>query len=268
MSLKRKGKEKGLLVIPGRRTVIIDGKAPGFIMRSRRKCRGHRLFGIGMQETTVLLDRGGLGTSYAIGVGSKDMTEEIDGTMTKMAIESLGVSDGLIIIGKKPDKRVKDEILSMIKGRKAAFISLGESEEHIEGDILSTGSIDRGVDHILKAMGKAELREAAPKESAKLDGRKYLRGLFVGGSLCYQAQAIIGKAGIKVYSNAPTKKELSLRMITITSTCASTPVPRSMQRQAPSDDRSQPGTRGWSRRAGGTMSRAAVRDHARLGKRR
>lgn len=212
LSLKKKGKEKGLLVMgPDAGTVVIEGKGLGFtnaVEKGNIAVVGSS--GSGMQEVTVLLDRGGLGTSYAIGVGSKDMAEEIDGIMTKMAIENLGGSDGLIIIGKKPDKKVRDDILGMIGGRKAAFISLGESEESMEGDILSTGSIDRGVNHMLKAMGKAELQETVPEGSAKLDGRKYLRGLFVGGSLCYQAQAIIEKAGIKVYSNAPTKKELSL----------------------------------------------------------
>lgn len=212
IDLKSKGREKGLLVMgPDAGTVIIGGKGLGFANEVRRgDVAVIGSSGSGMQEATVLLDRGGAGISYAIGVGSRDMTKDIGGIMTKMVIEMLGDAKAFVIIGKTPDEKVKSEILEMVKGRTATFIALGESEETSEGSILSTGSIDRGVNHILKAMGKAELQEAMPRESIALNGRKLLRGLFVGGSICYQAQAILEKEGIRVYSNAPTRKELSL----------------------------------------------------------
>ena len=40
--------------------------------------------------------------------------------------------------------------------------------------------------------------------------QKYLRGLFAGGSLCYQTQHILRAAGLKVHSNTPLHGEPAL----------------------------------------------------------
>jgi FdrA protein len=212
IALKKKGKKNGLLVMgPDAGTVIIQGAGLGFANQVRKgDVAVIGSSGSGMQEATVLLDRGGLGVSYAIGVGSKDMTKDVDGMMTKMAIEMFKDSKAFVIIGKTPDPKVEEEIIAMLKGRTATFIGLGETEDRLDGGVLATGSIDRGVNHILKAMGRPEMREEVPKGKADLEGRKLLRALFVGGSLCYQAQAVIGDAGIKVYSNAPASEEFAL----------------------------------------------------------
>ena len=39
---------------------------------------------------------------------------------------------------------------------------------------------------------------------------KFLRGVFAGGTFCYQAQQILRDAGIRVYSNGPLDKKLIL----------------------------------------------------------
>ena len=49
-------------------------------------------------------------------------------------------------------------------------------------------------------------KEKIPKKG----DRTLLRGFFVGGSLCYQAQAILARGGLNVYSNAPADPDMSL----------------------------------------------------------
>ena len=40
--------------------------------------------------------------------------------------------------------------------------------------------------------------------------QKYIRGVFAGGTLCYQAQQIMRDGGLQVHSNAPIDKRLKL----------------------------------------------------------
>lgn len=40
--------------------------------------------------------------------------------------------------------------------------------------------------------------------------QKYIRGIFAGGTFCYQAQQVMREAGLVVYSNAPLDGMLSL----------------------------------------------------------
>ena len=47
------------------------------------------------------------------------------------------------------------------------------------------------------------------KKGSKKD-QKYLRGVFAGGTFCYQAQQILKNNGIRVYSNTPIEKSLKL----------------------------------------------------------
>ncbi len=210
--LKKKGKEKGLLVMgPDAGTVIIHGAGIGFanaVQDGDLAVVGSA--GSGMQEVTVLLDKAGQGVSFAIGVGSKDMSKEVGGIMSKMALDMMPKDHTVIVIGKTPDEAVKREIVGMIKGRPSAFIALGSHGSSKEGATMITGSMDEGVNYVLKALGRIELKESNPESTNDLKGRKLLRGLFVGGSLCYQAQAILMNKGIKVYSNAPATKEMTL----------------------------------------------------------
>jgi FdrA protein len=130
--------------------------------------------------------------------------------MSMMALGMVPKDHTVIVIGKTPDAAVKRKIVGMIKSRPSAFIALGEQGTEKEGSTLITGSIDAGVNYVLKAMGRIQLSESYPESIPRLKGRKLLRGLFVGGSLCYQAQAILGSRGINVYSNAPATKKMAL----------------------------------------------------------
>ena len=67
--------------------------------------------------------------------------------------------------------------------------------------------MDDAVNYALEKAGKKPLLKPDVKLDFDLKNRKYVRGMFVGGSLCYQAQAILKKNGLDIYSNAPLDKE-------------------------------------------------------------
>lgn len=216
LELKRLGREKGLLVMgPDSGTAIINGKGLGFsnALRGGNDVAVVGSSGTGIQELTVQLDRAGLGVSYAIDVGSNDMTKEVQGIMTKQTITFLNQrSSTLMIVCKKPDPSVREKIIEMIKDRPSAFVSLGSNERYATGKTRVTGVIDDAVEHALRSMGrKAHVEGSTSHPSSVIgSGRKLLKSYFVGGSLCYQAQAILFKMGVQVYSNAPLSSEYEM----------------------------------------------------------
>ncbi len=216
LELKRLGREKGLLVMgPDSGTAIINGTGLGFsnALKGGNDVAVVGSSGTGIQELTVQLDRAGVGVSNAIDVGSNDMTKEVQGIMTKQTVEFLRRrSSMLMVVCKKPDPTVREEVIGMIKDRPSVFVSLGSDESYSAGKTQVTGIIDDAVKHVLRSTRrKAPAEGSASHPSSVIDSRrKFLKGYFVGGSLCYQAQAILFKKGVPVYSNAPLRGEYEL----------------------------------------------------------
>ena len=78
LRLKQLALEKGLIVMgPDCGTSIIGGAGIGFANVVRRGPIGGS--GTGIQEVTTLVHRWGSGISHAIGVGSRDLSDEIGG---------------------------------------------------------------------------------------------------------------------------------------------------------------------------------------------
>jgi hypothetical protein len=75
-------------------------------------------------------------------------------------------------------------------------------------------TIDEAVTSALEAVGErssavpawdpALARATAAREVAAMGpSQRYLRGVFAGGTFCYQSQAVFSEAGLSVYSNSP-----------------------------------------------------------------
>jgi len=205
LKLKKMAHEKNLLVLgPDAGTTIIQGQGIGFANVIREGTIGVvGSSGTGIQELTVLLDKGGAGISAALGVGTNDFTQEVNAIMTKQGIELLHDSSMIIIVAKKPNPAVMKEVIKILSKRPSAFVALGDNETYFEGETFVTGYLDDAVNYALEKAGRKRLTKPVVKMDFDLQGRKYIRGMFVGGSLCYQAQAILKKNGIDVYSNAP-----------------------------------------------------------------
>jgi len=101
-ALKRRAAELDLLFMgPDCGTAIIDGVWLGF---ANAVCRGPvgivGASGTGIQEVSCLLDSADVGVSHAIGVGGRDLSEGIGGSMFRRALELLAHDgDTVVVLG-------------------------------------------------------------------------------------------------------------------------------------------------------------------------
>ncbi|MFC2078749.1 acyl-CoA synthetase FdrA [Candidatus Bipolaricaulota bacterium] len=223
LALKRKASQSDLLVMgPDCGTALIAGTGVGFANVVRQGPIGViASSGTGLQEFTSLVHRAGSGISHGIGTGGRDLTDAIGGLSTLSAITALEDDPGtavIAIVSKPPGKETLEMILARLEScsKPAVACLLGIDKEAIPTDLpfgVHT-TIDEAVEEALKlADGNAasnvdassEEMDALLESEAELfsHGQRYIRGLFAGGTFCYQAQQVMKEGGVTVHSNAP-----------------------------------------------------------------
>jgi FdrA protein len=208
IALKEEADRRGLFVMgPDCGTAILDGIGLGFANHLRR---GNDVgvvgsSGTGIQELTTQMDRAGLGVSYALGTGSRDLTTRVGGRSTRRALDFLmALCPAVVVVSKRADPQLVDEFTRRLQGLPSAWVALGSTGSERRGQTLLCGTVDEAVAHLLALRGTRPRDEPpAPALPSLAPGRQLLRGYFVGGSLCYQAQGILRQSGIEVRSNAP-----------------------------------------------------------------
>jgi succinyl-CoA synthetase alpha subunit len=236
IQLKKLASKNHLLLMgPEAGTSIINGIVLGFGNRVRAGNVGIiGASGTGIQESSTLLDMYGSGISHAIGVGGRDMHQEIGGLMTLQAIEALenDPKTKLVLLVSKPvDNSARNIIVNTIKNnaKKKYVLCLIGDEDFVDSDqIVFAKSIQSSVLKALKLSDpkayknthvrfSKELYDAIilTKElSNRLSGRqRYIRGFFAGGTMCYESTVILEQmmGREKIYSNlAPANSKLHL----------------------------------------------------------
>ncbi len=244
IALKQLAQARGLLCMgPDAGTAIINGVALGFANKVPRGNVGLvSASGTGLQGVTCGLARRGAGVSQAIGVGSRDLSEAVGGAMMLQGLAALQDDPGtdvIVLISKPAAKAVTDKILNALGGQPPAGTSgrprpnkpivvcfLGADPGPIEkaGAIPATNLTQAAAVAAALATGgnwcdalvrleeeSARLIPQAAAEQAKLaPGQRALRGLFAGGTFCYEAQLILRNLPEPVYSNAPLEKSRKL----------------------------------------------------------
>lgn len=232
--LKKLAKSKGLLVMgPGAGTSIIAGKAIAFANVVRKGNVGIvAAAGTGLQEISVLVNDGGLGVSQALGTGGGDVKDQIGGITTLQAIEALERDTStniIVIVSKPPDATVKKKILdyatqSTSKPVVTCFLDVECATNTIVNGtrILPTRTLHAAALETLKraspsatfdsiSMSPNELFAILDEVRKELKGRqKYVRGLYTGGTLAYEALVILNQLVGSVYSNAPLNSSFKL----------------------------------------------------------
>ena len=214
-ALKQEAQTLGRLVMgPDCGTAIINGAPLAFANNVPRGAVGIiGASGTGIQEVSCLIGQYGGGISHAIGVGGRDLANEIGGVSTLMALDALA-SDAatahLVLISKPPPAAVMARVLERVAGMgkpvTVCFIGAGIMPMPVNAtqvfslkDAARTalGLRQNGDTTPLKA--PSDIR--APAE--RIAGQNTVRGLFSGGTLCAEAQAIFLAADARVASNAP-----------------------------------------------------------------
>ena len=221
--LKRMGRERGLLVMgPDCGTAHVGGVGLGFCNVVRPGKIGIAgAAGTGVQEAMAAIDASGGGISCALGTGGRDVSDAVGGLAMIQAIETLSedaATEVLLVIGKPPEPAALGNILEATAccGKPVVVHFVGGRSEDVlahpglhaadslaeAGRLavsLSGGCIDTAVPEL-----DSETRARIAKWSREKDtGRRYLRGVYTGGTLCAEAQAIVGKTVARIRSNAP-----------------------------------------------------------------
>jgi succinyl-CoA synthetase alpha subunit len=230
ISLKKVARERGLLVMgPDCGTAIIGGIGIGFANAVRRGPIGViGASGTGIQEFTALVHQAGSGISQAIGIGSRDLSDAVGGISFLTALDTLdsdSQSEVITILSKPPGKWTLSNLIPrIVKCHKPTIICfLGLGKESLPADLRhrTARTLDDAAAMAIQTVtGHAPPRfDVHSSNLQKLVGRervdknpaqRYLRGIFAGGTFCFQAQQILQDAGIVVYSNAPLDGNLKL----------------------------------------------------------
>jgi succinyl-CoA synthetase alpha subunit len=222
-SLKEYARERGLIVMgPDCGTAIIGGVGVGFANVVRRGPIGViGASGTGIQEFTTLVHQAGSGISHAIGTGSRDLSDDVGGISMLSALDALDVdlqTKAIALVSKPPGPRalanLVPRILQCRKPVVVCFLGLPKELPHANIRYQMARTLDEAaVLAVQIATGNppsrfrtngSQFQALIPKERAPMKPeQKYLRGIFAGGTFCYQAQQVLQEAGLVVYSNAP-----------------------------------------------------------------
>lgn len=226
--LKKWAASKGLLLMgPDCGTAVINGVALAFANVLRRGPVGVvAASGTGLQELTTLVDRGGSGISQAIGVGGRDLSDEVGGIMMRQGIDLLAADEPtevLVLISKPPAERVAEAVLEAARasGKPVIVNFLGDERIDEEDGVRFTGTLEDTAEAVLRQIDgedrsyfggdRAARERMAAEERGQLGAdQQYVRGLYTGGTLCEEAVEILSEQLSDVYSNVSPSPEEAL----------------------------------------------------------
>lgn len=220
IELKGIGAEKGLLVMgPDCGTAIINGIGLGFANQVRQGSIGMvAASGTGLQQVSVRIHQLGGGLTHALGTGGRDLSSKVGGLTARMALDLLDrdpQTKVIVLVSKPPAKDAADAILEYARGLSKPvvvnFIGYQTALQEID-NLLFTSTFDDTAAAAVALDGDLEESDGPPEIS--LEGfkpeQRYLRGLYSGGTLAYEALLILERYLPAVYSNVPIDKEMKL----------------------------------------------------------
>lgn len=227
IELKARATDLGLLVMgPGAGTAMLGGTGLGFANAVKAGRVGVvAAAGTGAQEVMSLLDQWGAGVSHVIGLGGRDLTGAVGGVMARMAVAALRDdpgTDAIVLVSKPPDPAVVREVAAHAGATPlvAALLGLGHPLEDVPASVTTTTTLEQGVVAAMAAVGLRPpdrggglLDEVASACDRLGPERTLIRGLFSGGTLCYESLSLLsllsGLVG-PVYSNTPIDADRGL----------------------------------------------------------
>jgi FdrA protein len=186
IALKRRGAERGLLVMgPECGTAMLAGVGLGFANVVRPGPVGVvAAAGTGAQEVACLIDAAGSGISHIIGVGGRDLSTAVGGTMVRHGIALLAGDEGtrtLLLVAKEPE--AIDVLAGAVPAGMRAVAALVGWDGELDGwEVHPT----------LEAAALAAADAPPLADDLEVDARPgRILGLFSGGSLAHEACAVL-----------------------------------------------------------------------------
>ncbi len=196
IALKEQARDLGLMMMgPDCGTTILGGASLGFGNAVEPGPVGIvGASGTGVQAVACSLDAAGVGISHAIGVGGRDLSEQVGGLMALRAIELLAEDPEtkvIVVVAKSPDpgvaRVVADAAAATGKDTVLAFPGL-----RADGSSLGfTASLGEAADAAARKLGA---EPPGPEHRGALrQSAGAIRGLFSGGTLRDEARSVVGE---------------------------------------------------------------------------
>jgi succinyl-CoA synthetase alpha subunit len=221
VALKRYAQAHDLIVMgPDCGTAIVNGIPLGFANAVRRGDIGLvAASGTGLQEVTCLIDRFGGGVSQALGTGGHDLSVKVGGISMLQGLSALAAdtaTKAIVLISKPPAEEIAELVLARAQscGKPVIVNFLGADPALVTAPGLTAVKTleDAAIAAARLATGP-ELKSsaaAAIEVPAFAREQRYVRGLFSGGTLCYEATMLLSEVFPDVYSNTPVGAGRSL----------------------------------------------------------
>ncbi len=218
VALKQTASEKNLLVMgPDCGTAIVNGVGLGFANQVRRGPIGLvAASGTGLQQVSARIHQLGSGITQAFGTGGRDLSEAVGAVTAHQALDLLArdpETQVIVLVSKPPAPRVAEGLLTAARatGKPVVvdFIGyLGRSVDNLHFAVTFDQAAELAVG---LALSRPSHANALLLGSERLGpGQKYLRGLFSGGTLAYEALLLLQDYVPAVFSNAPLDKRYRL----------------------------------------------------------
>jgi FdrA protein len=219
ISLKQTAADEGLLVMgPDCGTAIVNGVGLGFANRVRQGTIGLvAASGTGLQQVSARIHQLGGGITHALGTGGRDLSEAVGAVTARQGLDLLSRDPDthiVVLISKPLSSRVADELLSVAKssGKPVVvdFIGYAPSAHRVE-NLHFVATFDEAAALAVQLAKDDGRWTATDEQKTRPDrfsaGQRYLRGLFSGGTLAYEALLLLQDYVPTVYSNVPLKEE-------------------------------------------------------------
>lgn len=231
IALKQYAEKNDLLVMgPDCGTAIIQGIPLAFAnVVSRGNIGVIGASGTGIQQVTCLIDQLGYGISHAIGTGGHDLSEAVGGITMRSALTLLEkdpATDIIVLISKPPADSVarqlvaaaqkisKPVVINFLGADPALRTDLSQAGDNItwadtleSAAYLAVGLIPNArVKQTDKQQRLSAFNEVIAKRTPLLKADQVnVRGLYTGGTFCYEAQLLLAPHLKECRSNTPIK---------------------------------------------------------------
>jgi len=220
IELKQVAAKKGLLIMgPDCGTAIVNGVGMGFANQIRRGPIGLvAASGTGLQQVSARLHQMGSGISHALGTGGRDLTQKINALTARQGIDLLSrdhQTNVIVLISKPPAPDVADKLVraARLTGKPVVvnFIGYATPVRQVDNVHFATTFDETAKLAVQLAASAPQAKPTHELHTQRFaPDQRYLRGLFSGGTLAYEAQLILKDYLPAVYANAPLDKDLRL----------------------------------------------------------
>ncbi|MFL7890425.1 MAG: acyl-CoA synthetase FdrA [Anaerolineales bacterium] len=220
IDLKKTAAEKGLLVMgPDCGTAIVNGIGLGFANKVRRGPIGLVAgSGTGLQQVTSRIHQFGGGITHALGTGGRDLSEPVGAVTAHQGLSLLSrdpETKVIVLVSKPPARSVADELV--IAARKAGkpvvvdFIGYATAVRQVDNVYFATSFDDAASLAVRLSTDGIKKPDSMAQDLERFSTQqRYLRGLFSGGTLAYEALLVLEGYLPQVYSNVPLDKKFKL----------------------------------------------------------